>query len=36
VTTKRRLFGIDRSGPAPEQTLSGQPLNPWTIPNAIG
>jgi cardiolipin synthase (CMP-forming) len=36
VTSKRRLFGIDRSGPAPQQTLSGQPLNPWTIPNAIG
>ncbi len=34
--TKRRLFGIDRSGPAPVQTRSDQPLNPWTIPNAIG
>ena len=34
--TKRRLFGIDRSGPAPVQTLSSQPLHPWTIPNAIG
>jgi cardiolipin synthase len=34
--SKRRLFGLDRSGPAPAQTLSGQPLNPWTIPNAIG
>lgn len=34
--TKRRLFGIDRSGPPPTQTLSTQPLNPWTIPNAIG
>ena len=33
---KRRLFGIDRSGPPPEATLSGHPLNPWTIPNAIG
>ena len=33
--TKRRLSGIDRSGPAPEATLSGHPLNPWTIPNAI-
>ena len=33
--TKRRLTGIDRSGPAPEATLSGHPLNPWTIPNAI-
>ena len=34
--TKRRLFGIDRSGPPPRQTMSDQPLNPWTIPNAIG
>jgi CDP-diacylglycerol--glycerol-3-phosphate 3-phosphatidyltransferase len=34
--SKRRLFGIDRSGPPPPQTLSSQPLNPWTIPNAIG
>jgi cardiolipin synthase len=34
--TKRRLFGLDRSGPPAPQTLSGQPLNPWTIPNAIG
>ena len=34
--SKRRLFGIDRSGPPPQATLSDQPLNPWTIPNAIG
>jgi CDP-diacylglycerol--glycerol-3-phosphate 3-phosphatidyltransferase len=34
--SKRRLLGIDRSGPPPPQTLSSQPLNPWTIPNAIG
>jgi cardiolipin synthase len=34
--TKRRLFGIDRSGPPPDATLSGHGLNPWTIPNAIG
>ena len=27
---------IDRSGPAPAQTRSDQPLNPWTIPNVIG
>jgi cardiolipin synthase len=33
---KRRLFGVDRSGPPPQATLSNQPLNPWTIPNAIG
>jgi cardiolipin synthase (CMP-forming) len=34
--TTRRLLGIDRSGPRPEETLAGQPLNPWTIPNLIG
>lgn len=34
--SKRRLFGIDRSGPPPDATLSGHPLNPWTIPNIIG
>ncbi len=34
--TLRRLVGLDRSGPPPPQTLPGQPLNPWTIPNAIG
>ena len=34
--SKRRLLGLDRSGPPPEATLSGRPLNPWTIPNAIG
>jgi cardiolipin synthase len=34
--SKRRLFGVDRSGPPPEATLSGHPLNPWTLPNAIG
>jgi cardiolipin synthase len=34
--SKRRLLGIDRSGPPPEATLSGHPLHPWTIPNAIG
>ena len=34
--TFRRLAGLDRSGPPPPQTLPGQPLNPWTIPNAIG
>ncbi|HEY5343695.1 MAG TPA: CDP-alcohol phosphatidyltransferase family protein [Solirubrobacteraceae bacterium] len=32
----RRLFGLDRSGPPPQQTLAGQPLRPWTVPNAIG
>jgi len=34
--TFRRLFGLDRSGPPPTQTQAGAPLNPWTIPNAIG
>jgi cardiolipin synthase len=34
--TTRRLLGIDRSGPRPAETLPGQPLNPWTIPNLIG
>jgi len=33
--TKRRLFGIDRSGAPPPQTLAGAPLRPWTLPNAI-
>ncbi|MEA2314207.1 MAG: hypothetical protein QOI03_899 [Solirubrobacteraceae bacterium] len=32
----RRLLGLDRSGPAPSETEAGQPLRPWTIPNAIG
>jgi cardiolipin synthase len=31
-----RLLGLDRSGPSPPQTEGGQPLRPWTIPNAIG
>jgi CDP-diacylglycerol--glycerol-3-phosphate 3-phosphatidyltransferase len=34
--TLRRLSGLDRSGPPPPQTLRGQPLNLWTLPNAIG
>ena len=32
----RRQFGLDRSGPPPRQTRPGQPLRPWTIPNAVG
>jgi cardiolipin synthase (CMP-forming) len=28
--------GLDRSGPPAPQTLAGQPLRPWTIPNVIG
>jgi CDP-diacylglycerol--glycerol-3-phosphate 3-phosphatidyltransferase len=34
--TLRRLVGLDRSGSPPPETLAGQPLRPWTIPNAIG
>lgn len=32
----RRLVGLDRSGPEPPQTRAGQPLRPFTIPNAVG
>ncbi len=31
-----RTLGLDRSGPPPPQTQAGQPLRPWTLPNAIG
>jgi CDP-diacylglycerol--glycerol-3-phosphate 3-phosphatidyltransferase len=34
--TFRRLVGLDRSGGPPPETRRGQPLHPWTIPNAIG
>ena len=34
--TRRRLLGLDRSGPPPPETLAGAPLNPWTLPNLIG
>jgi cardiolipin synthase (CMP-forming) len=34
--TIRRLVGLDRSGPPPPQVAAGQPLRPWTVPNAIG
>ena len=34
--TKKRLLGIDRSGPNPDATSSDQPLRPLTIPNVIG
>lgn len=34
--TIRRLLGLDRSGPPPPQVAPGQPLRPWTLPNAIG
>jgi CDP-diacylglycerol--glycerol-3-phosphate 3-phosphatidyltransferase len=33
---RRRLLGLDRSGPPPPETLAGQPLRVWTLPNAIG
>ena len=34
--TTRRLLGLDRSGGPPPESRKGAPLNPWTIPNAIG
>jgi CDP-diacylglycerol--glycerol-3-phosphate 3-phosphatidyltransferase len=34
--SRRRLLGLDRSGGPPPETRKGAPLNPWTIPNAIG
>jgi cardiolipin synthase len=34
--TFRRLVGLDRTGPPAPETLPGQPLRPWTIPNLIG
>ena len=34
--TKRRLLGLDRSGPPPPETRAGEPLHPWTLPNLIG
>jgi cardiolipin synthase len=34
--SRRRLVGLDRSGPNPRQTRAGEPLRPWTLPNAIG
>ncbi len=34
--TPRRLLGLDRSGPPAPETLTGSPLRPWTVPNAIG
>ncbi|MGH2837756.1 MAG: CDP-alcohol phosphatidyltransferase family protein [Thermoleophilaceae bacterium] len=34
--TRRRLLGLDRSGPAPPETRAGAPLRPWTLPNLIG
>lgn len=34
--SKRRLLGLDRSGPPPPQTAANAPWRPWTVPNAIG
>src|SRR5829696_369938 len=34
--TRRRLLGLDRSGPPPPETLRQMPLRPFTLPNAIG
>lgn len=31
-----RLAGLDRSGPLPPETVRGQPLRPFTLPNLIG
>ena len=36
ASSRRRLFGLDRSGPLPPQTRRGAPLHPWTIPNLVG
>lgn len=33
--SRKRLIGLDRSGPAPEQTRAGAPLRPLTLPNLI-
>lgn len=35
-SSRRRLFGIDRSGPDPPQTRRGAPLRPFTLPNLVG
>ena len=34
--TFRRFVGLDRSGGPPPETLRGEALHPWTLPNAIG
>jgi len=36
ASTRRRLLGLDRSGPQPRETRRGQPLRPLTIPNLVG
>jgi cardiolipin synthase (CMP-forming) len=34
--SRRRLIGLDRSGPSPAATKAGAPLHPWTLPNIVG
>ncbi len=34
--SRRRLVGLDRSGPLPQQTRAGAPLRPFTVPNLVG
>lgn len=34
--SRRRLVGLDRSGPLPHQTRAGAPLRPFTLPNLVG
>jgi cardiolipin synthase (CMP-forming) len=34
--SRRRLVGLDRSGPAPSETRAGAPLHPLTLPNVVG
>lgn len=34
--SRRRLIGLDRSGPGPRETRRGEPLRPLTLPNLIG
>jgi cardiolipin synthase len=36
TSSRRRLLGLDRSGPIPPQTRRGAPLRPLTIPNLVG
>jgi cardiolipin synthase (CMP-forming) len=36
ASTRRRLLGLDRSGPKPRETRRGQPLRPLTVPNLVG
>lgn len=34
--SRKRLVGLDRSGPLPDQTRAGAPLRPFTLPNLVG